>query len=274
MPNESTPGKERKALGRAKSIAPKRVKRIMRRLEVCSANECPHGDKCSFSPCLNARTMEQSRFVASVQSQICRPSRKESMVAICVVAFDEMVAPEAMPRWDLMGFRSRMHERFEKVSSRALLWAVGGVDISLNVDQRNASKVERQGPHFQPHLHLIGETSNRTQLTRELAALFPRHDRLCQWPVHVQAFDGEEQGIRYLLKPNFARRETFSKPDGKPGVRDRQLKTVKEFELQPILIAFQGTTTDNRIFCHGCMLIKEGLFEQERRLEIINPNES
>ena len=105
--------------------------------------------------------------------------------------------------------------------------AIGGVDFSFNEDEDGLYE-----PHWCPHIHLVGWTTNESKLKAALKKQFPKDDITKTRPTHVKEFDGTRYGISYLYKITFESRVRYRRT--KKGCRDtkyRKLTSDQRVEL-------------------------------------------
>ncbi len=140
------------------------------------------------------------------------------MVLITWVPGDAAVAPGQL---HLRDHENQMRVWKRRLTSTNLVWFVGGVDFSFNVDQDGTFQ-----PHWAPHLFGIGTTSDPVELRRQLKATAPVTERVKR-PTKVTGWDGRLNALLYIFKGDFTRRVSYTDErfDTRKGEKTRCRKT-------------------------------------------------
>lgn len=116
--------------------------------------------------------------------------------------------------------------------------AIGGIDVSWNVDKReNPKPRHREGWAVQVWVVVRAAEANAAK--KRLKKVAP-NDAEIRRPIRCPDFDGRKRGWRYALKPNFDQRETYDgkrRSTGKPqrDTRLSNLTVAQKKELYPAL---------------------------------------
>jgi len=164
---------------------------------VAKLRRCRPRFRC-YSPACPACARVEQVLMASVVEDFVAGQEGECSIAFASIISPNSIVPKgSLLKFDFHNFKRRLRDGLAKT---AALWAVGGVDFSLNEHQRGFYP-----PNWSPHLHLIVGTEDIDQLIVDLRAGFPKTNDTPR-PVMVKQWDGNTDAFRYIFKPNFSRR--------------------------------------------------------------------
>jgi|GEM_PF-1471864 len=184
-----------------------RLSRRARNSEITSAIKrlagCSRESRCCSAACHECGRYFQRAFVRAVDRFIRK--RKNAivgrMVSITIIPADAKIEPNELQNFDILNFVRRLKS---KLKSANIHLGIGGVDFSFNEDKDGLYE-----PHWCPHIHIIGWTSDVKRLRADLKRLFPSDGAAIQRPIRVTNFDGTRYGISYRYKITFDRRVTY-----------------------------------------------------------------
>lgn len=147
--------------------------------------------------------------------------------------------------------KKRWFER--ELRSAGVTTAIGGIDVSWNVDKRGVLFPHRSGWTLQLWAVVRETECNRAEL--QLKKRRPADDEVPR-PVHATIFDGKARGLAYTLKPNFVVRETIlasraGSEDPCRNTRHDDLTVDMKRELYP---ALHLAGIQSRLVLLGCQL--------------------
>jgi len=196
------------------------------RLDACARGPCGSGG------CPVCGEALQRGFAAALDEFVGAHRRGASVVCVSVA-----LPGLAVPRGGLTGLNLPAAKRRvqARLSRAGVGWAIGAWDYSLNEHETG-----RYPPFWLPHLHLVSATDDAAALRRGLRDSFAPSDAVPR-PVRVQAWDGRENALLYLLKAKFDRRvgvdgaERFSPKAGEwrlcRATSQQRLRSAERLEL-------------------------------------------
>lgn len=159
---------------------------------------CAPASPCGSGACPACGEAFQRDFAAAagrfIENLRCR---RGAIVCVGIAQPDLAVPLGGLAGLNLPAAKRRVQNRLGKADVGL---AFGAWDYSVN-----EHRTERYAPSWLPHLHLLVGTGDPGALREGLKRSFPHSDAVPR-PVKVQAWDGRENALLYLLKDKFDRR--------------------------------------------------------------------
>jgi hypothetical protein len=201
--------------------------KLAARLEACKPD-----DRCRSLACPRCSNAAQALTTDIVARFLAAHPDRKNIVCVSIVPWDGVI-----PKGQLDAEQHARHVRRwkERLGRAGVTSFLGATDWSFNEhdDQRYQSS-------WQEHLYGFTVTDDPKKLKKELKRLFLPTDAIPR-PVKIEAWDGDETAIQYMMKPTFWRRigrddaERWGK-DGKGngesrGTDKQPLKSSQKREL-------------------------------------------
>jgi hypothetical protein len=214
--------------------------------------DCTIHRPCISGACPTCGEAAQHGFAAAVHRFVDEHRRRDTVVCAGIALWSLAVPRGGLAGLDLPAARRRVQAR---LTTAGIGWATGAWDYSFNEHETG-----RYEPFWLPHLHLILATDESTALRRGLRDAFVRTDAIPR-PVKVQAWDGRENALLYLLKMKYDRRvgvdgaERFSPKTGEwrrcRATSQQRLRSAERLEL---LLHLDEIGLDGRLFMRRAQL--------------------
>lgn len=232
----------------------KKGKQDQRATELSSKlDACAPASPCGSGACPACGEAFQREFAAAarlfIEQQWCRRS---AIVCVGIALPGLAVPPGGLAGLNLPAAKRRVQDRLGRAGVGL---AVGAWDYSMNEHW-----TARYAPFWLRHLHLLIGTGDPGALREGLKRSFPNSDAVPR-PVKVQAWDGRENALLYLLKPKFDRRigvdnaERFSPKTGEwrlcRATSPQRLRSAERLEL---LLHLDEIGPEGRVFMRKAQL--------------------
>jgi hypothetical protein len=190
---------------------------LAEKLSGCLANR-----RCKSGACPECAAAAQNLFVTILRRFVdARSNDNEVLLFATVVPIDGIVRPGQLSESEN---RKALRRWRERLGQARVPWFVGGVDFSLN------DNIEPGRRRWSVHVHGLTAARDAKHLKNAIKAHFPKSpDISISVPVKLTKWDGREEALRYLLKPNFWRR--ISNDGSTRTTENQHLRSAERREL-------------------------------------------